>query len=223
LPARLPANPREPLDIQSVRKRIARRVDDTKPPKDYQDGGDKRLGAELKLKAMKRIEAKYFLREWMISKIEDSRYYKESLESMHPKFRYYTKANKLKAYEAMTYAHPKLRVGTAWKRNAKYTVPNYPTSTRIMKPMEQKFLSAAMRRIQEDVAQKPFHRHGESSIVGSKNGEIVEFKHEPQGSVGFPGGLGGRSVTKGAGAFPEVRSRDPQNSLGRTLRRAPCN
>jgi hypothetical protein len=44
------------------------------------------------------------------------------------------------------------------------------------------------------VEKKPFHIHGESGAVGDKHGNIVEFRHNPQGSVNLPSEKGDKYV-----------------------------
>jgi hypothetical protein len=109
--------------------------------------------------------------------------YRECLESAHPKHERYNTEQKIKAYNDLISSHPRLRALTAKARNELYTVPNYPTSSRFMEPYEQKFLSEAMQLIQDDVAKRPFHMHGESGAIGNKNGEISEFKHNPKRNI----------------------------------------
>jgi hypothetical protein len=85
----------------------------------------------------------------------------------------------------MAYAHPKLMAEIAKKRNDLYSVPNYPTSRRDMKPKQQRFLTEAMYRFQEDVLRNSFHMHGELGAVGDKHGKLVYFTHSPKDSVTF--------------------------------------
>lgn len=52
-----------------------------------------------------------------------------------------------------------------------------------MQPSEQKFLSKAMQLIKEDVENKPFHMHGEMSIVADRKGNVMAFTYNPKDSV----------------------------------------
>lgn len=179
----LPSQPRQPTEIKPNRKPITPPVPDRRSPTDFQYGLGTRAGAGFKQDAMERILAEHFMKDSLASIIESSPYYMECLKSMHPKVEHYTPEKKAKAYRNLAMAHPRLRAEVARKRNAMYSVPNYATSSRLMKPMEQKFLSSAMRHIQRDVVRKPFHMHGESCVTGDRNGKVVQFMHNAGDSV----------------------------------------
>jgi hypothetical protein len=132
---------------------------------------------------MKRIQGKYFLDGWLAPEIEGSPYYMECLESMHPKIRKYSEDQKSKAYNGMAFAHPRLSAEIAKKRNELYTIPNYPTSNRLMEPDEQKFLSQAMQLFKEGVDKKPLLMHGEWGAIGDRQGEVVHLDHNPAESI----------------------------------------
>ena len=188
LPTHLPSHPRQSTEVKPVREPITRPAPDLEPPFDFQtvdiQGDSKKLRcAALKAVGLEFALKNHFMKKWLLPRINSDPHLMECLTSMHPKLKHYTLKNKLKAYSDLASTHPALRAEIAAKRNALYKIPSYATSTRLMKPMEQKFLSAAMRSIREDVAEKPFHRHGESGVTGNRNGEVVKFTHNPHGSV----------------------------------------
>jgi hypothetical protein len=182
-PAHLPSHPFEPATVQPVRKPVTRPQPDTRPPEDFREGGSKREGAELKQQFMGLVEEKHFLRDWLVPAVKGNRDYLECLESMHPKFRSYDWKQVSKALYALALTHPGLIAEIAKKRNELYSIPNVPTSSRLMKPHEQRFLAEAMRLIQEDVRKKPFHMHGEAGVIGDRNGDVVHFDHSPKESI----------------------------------------
>jgi hypothetical protein len=75
--------------------------------------------------------------------------------------------------------HPKFRAEFAKARNEEGAIPNRATAFRMMDPYEQKFLTLAFREVDADVRKNPFHIHGESSIVGDKEGNLTWMKHYP--------------------------------------------
>jgi hypothetical protein len=182
-PARLPSHPLQRTEARHERTSITRPKPDARPPEDFREGGGKRQGAEVKYEFMKLVEENHFLRDWLAPKIEGNPEYMQCLESAHPRIRSYSPEQKEKAYYDFAFSHPALSAKIAKKRNELYAVPNYPTSRRCMKPAEQKFLTEAMRLIREDAENKPFHMHGEWGVVGDRSGAIVEFTHNPMGSV----------------------------------------
>jgi hypothetical protein len=82
--------------------------------------------------------------------------------------------------------------GLAQSRNEVSRLPNGPTAARKMAPDEQRFLTDAFRRIQEDIREKPFHIHGETGVVGNKEGGITYFGYNPGGTVSTPTRKGDR-------------------------------
>jgi hypothetical protein len=187
LPARLASHPFEPAEVKPTRKPISRPEPDLKRAPETFDfrlhAGGRRQGAELKKAYLDGIVEKYPLGDSLRREIEGSRHYLQLIHSMHPKFRYYGPEQKIKAYQNLAATHPGLLAKHAKMRNKWHGIPNYPTSSRLMEAVEQKFLSNAMRLIQEDVEKKPFHRHGESGAVGDANGAIEFFTHNPRGAV----------------------------------------
>ncbi|HLP40504.1 MAG TPA: hypothetical protein VK465_03265 [Fibrobacteria bacterium] len=91
------------------------------------------------------------------------------------------------AYNAIG-RHPKFMAMVLEVQNKKYSIPTGATATRTMTPGEQTFLTNAFQKIDEDVRNKPFHIHGESSISGNNNGEITFFHHDPRLSTDAPNG-----------------------------------
>jgi hypothetical protein len=176
--------------VKTVRKPIARPSPDAKPPKDFREAGGRRKGAEAKQEYMEMLADEPVVPGGLRARVEGSPYYMDFLKSIHPKIEFYKRKKQLEAYNRLAYAHPRLRAELAKVRNELYAIPNYPTSSRVMKPEEQKFLAAAMQRIHEDVEEKPFHMHGELGAVGTKSGEITEFEHNPGGTVALEVGEG---------------------------------
>jgi hypothetical protein len=183
LPPHLPSHPLPTPEVQAERKPITRPKPDTRPPMHFRHAGGKREAAELKQKTIREFEANHFTKDWLVPKIEGSPYYLDFLESIHPRIASYNPKQMSKAYQDLANTHPRLLWETAKKRNGIYGIPSYPTSSRMMKPNEQKFLSRAMQFIREDVEKKPFHRHGESGAVGDRSGQVRLFKHEPGEAV----------------------------------------
>jgi hypothetical protein len=183
LPPHLPSNPFQPAEVKAARKPITRPKPDARPPLDFRHAGGTLAAAELKQKTMSEIEENHYLGDWLVPKIEGSDYYKDFLESIHPRIAFYSEERMSDAYNALAHSHPRLTAEIAKKRNRLYGIPNYPTSSRMMKPAEQRFLSNAMRLMQEDIAKKPFHMHGESGAVGGRNGNITQYKFEPRDAV----------------------------------------
>jgi hypothetical protein len=190
VPARLASNPRERAEVKAERKPITRPEPDIRVPPEVFDfrvhAGGRRLGAEFKKVFLEAIVESYPIGDSLVREIQGSRHCMQLIHSVHPKFRYYSPEQKIKAYEKLAFTHPGLLAKLAKMRNESHAIPNYPTSSRLMEADEQKFLTKAMQRIHEDVEKKPFHMHGESGAVGNQDGEIVFFGHNPCGSVGFP-------------------------------------
>jgi hypothetical protein len=183
LPRHLPSPPLQTTEVKAVRKPITRPMPDTRLPLDFRQAGGKREAAELKLNTLGKIENDPFLGGWLMRKIDRDPQYQDLLRSMHPRIASYTPAQKSKAYDDLANIHPRLIADTAGGRNRLYGLPNYPTSSRMMKPAEQEFLTQAMLVIKDEVEEHPFHIHGESGVVGNKNGDITDFMHNSSGSV----------------------------------------
>jgi hypothetical protein len=187
LPAHLPSHPLEPAEVKADRKPITRPEPDMGRPPEVFDfqllAGGKRAGAELKKAFLDGVRERHPLGEWLVPEIGSSRHYMSLIGSLHPKFDSYSLERKTKAFNDLAGAHPKLIAEQAKWRNKMYGIPNYPTSSRMMEPQEQKFLSQAMHLIQEDVEKKPFHIHGESGAVGDLSGRIRQFNHNPKDTV----------------------------------------
>jgi hypothetical protein len=107
----------------------------------------------------------------------------DCIKSMHPKFESYSRERKYKAYDDLAASHPALLAEQGKWRNKAHLVPNYPTSSRLMEPEEQKFLTDAMQLLKEDMEERPFRIHGESGAVGNRDGEVREFRHSPKDAV----------------------------------------
>ncbi|HLP42111.1 MAG TPA: hypothetical protein VK465_11430 [Fibrobacteria bacterium] len=120
---------------------------------------------------------------WRI--VEQDPNYANFLRQIHPKYEKYTDDRKYVALNNLAGSHPRLVAEIAQNSNSMRAVSTYPTSSQWMDPVEQKFLSKAMQRIQQDIEAKPFHRHGESGVTGNKKGEITWFGHKPGGSIGI--------------------------------------
>jgi hypothetical protein len=187
LPARLPSDPLRPAEVKADRKPITRLGPDRRYTRESYDfrrqAGGRRAGAELKKEYMDDVKEMYPTDEWIRSEISWNPDHMDLIKSVHPKFGSYSHEQKMKAFYNLVRSHPGLLAGLAKRRTQTYGVPNYPTSSRLMEPDEQQFLTRSMKLIQEDVERKPFHIHGESGAVGDKNGEIQEFTHNPKGSV----------------------------------------
>jgi hypothetical protein len=183
LPPPLLSNPLQTSDVNAKRKPITLPKQDVRPPMDFRGVGGKREAVEFKQSTMSDIIENHYIREWLPKKIESSPSYMNFLESIHPRIASYNPDQLEKAYDALANTHPRLIVDMAKKRNRLYGISNYPTTSRPMKFIEQKFLSQAMLRMREDVEKKPFHIHGESGAVGDKQGNIREFTHEPGEAV----------------------------------------
>jgi hypothetical protein len=191
LPAHLPSHPREATEVKADRKPITRPEPDLRYTREsfnfrLEAGGSRRGGAKLKQEFMEGVEKLYSPVRWMKEEISWNRDHMDLIHSVHPKFHCYSRKKQLKAFIDLANTHPQVLAELAKWRNREYGVPNYPTSSRLMKPDEQKFLSQAMQLIQENVARNPFHIHGESGVVGDKHGENLRFTHNPKDEVTLP-------------------------------------
>jgi hypothetical protein len=70
----------------------------------------------------------------------------------------------------------------AQARNEIGALPNGATGTRMMREDEQKFLTEAFQGLRDGFKDKPFHIHGETALVGGKDGKIVESNYSPEGN-----------------------------------------
>jgi hypothetical protein len=104
--------------------------------------------------------------------------FKQIIKEKHPDFDQYSPQGKAKALGLLE-NHPAWWAEKAKARNENLSVPNGPTATRKMTKGEQTFLTNAFQRLNEDIASKPFHMHGETAITGNKKGEITQFNHTP--------------------------------------------
>jgi hypothetical protein len=194
LPAHLPSHPLQPAEVKADRKPITRPEPDLRYTRESFDfrrqAGGRTAGAKLKKEFMDGVKELYPTDLWMISEITWNPDHMDLIHSVHPKYASYGHEQKIKALFDLAHTHPKLLAGMAKRRNQTYGVPNHPTSSRMMEPSEQKFLTEAMRRIREDAEKKPFHIHGESGAVGDKNGKVVRFAHNPKDSVALSIGKG---------------------------------
>jgi hypothetical protein len=153
---------------------------------DFRDAGGKDERALAKQKFLEEIAGNSSIDEWMAATFAADPQYRELLESMHPRIQAYSSDKQDKAYDAVTGSHPKFTADLASAFNQWTTIPNHATSIRKMEPFEQLFLTNAMRRIREDVANRPFHIHGESGVLGDENGNVTWFGHSPEGKIGIP-------------------------------------
>jgi hypothetical protein len=180
---RLPSHPREAAEVKPVRKPISRPYPDKARSQDFQEAGGKSERAKAKFAFQKKIQESCSTWIWLLTIIKGNAEFRQLLESAHPRIHLYNSEQKRNAFFALVHSHPKLLAEMAKSRNQLYAVPNYATSSRLMKPKEQKFLTQAMQAIRKDVEKKPFHRHGESGAVGNQNGELTWFGHHPGGAI----------------------------------------
>jgi hypothetical protein len=187
LPSRLPSNSAQRTEAELDRTPITRPIPDTEPPTDirpYAPDGT-RQAAEIKERFVKALDMSY-MEEGLWEKVETTPHYFDFLKSAHPNYMSYTPEQRVAAIENMAFSHPMLSAEMAHVRNVHNTVPNSPTASRTMRPDEQKFLTVAFQRIQEDVRNKPFHIHGESAVIANRDGEITYFGHNPAGAMATP-------------------------------------
>jgi hypothetical protein len=182
LPARLPSDPVQRTEVETVRHPITRAMPDTKPPVHFHQatqGPDEweiiKEGAEKKMRAMEEDTWKYAAFERKISRDPEAM---EILKSRHPDYERYTSAEKVEVIGELV-DHPRLRAELAQARNEVGSVPNGATGTRTMRPDEQKFLTEAFRRLHASFQDKPFRIHGETAVVGNSRGEITQFNYTP--------------------------------------------
>jgi hypothetical protein len=180
---RLASHPFEPAEVKTVRNSISRPYPDARRPKVFRSAGGKLARAEAKGPYLDKIHKKFPLGGWLESTIQGDPENVQLLESMHPGIRRYTKEQEWEKYNKLVQSHPKLLAEMAKKRNELHAVPNYASSSRFMKPKEQKFLTQAMQAIQKDVEENPFHMHGESGVSGNRAGKVTWFGHSPERSI----------------------------------------
>lgn len=124
----------------------------------------------------------------MLSHPEDilkNKEYMDMLKDEHPNFRNYSlQGIEDNAYDVLK-KHPKFQAELARSRNELYSIPSAPTGSRIMKPGEQRFLTAAFKRMGEEFGKHPMRIHGETAITGNKQGGISEPTYNPRGNVTF--------------------------------------
>jgi hypothetical protein len=214
LPAVLPSHEAPPTEVKPARKPITRAQADAHPPQDFALPPDKgkslkicgiplpiRKGkAELERLDEERIKQGAIKKGWdILEKSDDTGYavdfrtdpeYMDVIRAYHPGFDAYSEPQKSDAASKMLLNHPRFLAGMAQCRNELSRIPNGPTATRKMEPEEQKFLTHAFRRIQEDIGGKPFHIHGELGVTGNREAEITGFDHNPAGSLTMPGNEG---------------------------------
>jgi hypothetical protein len=88
-----------------------------------------------------------------------------------------------KAMDKALKGHPKYLAEQLYHLNAINNAPTAATATRTMTEVEHKFLAGALHMVSEDVHDREFHIHGESSVIGNEKGELTHFHHEPRGGV----------------------------------------
>jgi hypothetical protein len=186
LPARLPSNPSAPVEVRTVRKSITRPLPDTKPPKQFRAAGGMQERINAKIAYINEVLEKDPKLSWAVSAIHSNTQCRGTLDYAHPRFRQYSRENQIKAVDAFCDSDPQLLVERAKRRNERHGIPNYATSSRVMKPLEQKFLASAMQCIRKDAESKPFHIHGESGAVGDAFGNLIWSGYNPKGSILFP-------------------------------------
>ena len=111
--------------------------------------------------------------------------YMDILKEKHPDFKNYSPEDKDYYGHEVLKKHPKYQAELAKSRNELYSIPSGPTGERMMKPGEQRFLTAALKRIGEEFKHKPLRIHGETAITGTKKGRISEPVYYPTGGATF--------------------------------------
>jgi hypothetical protein len=104
--------------------------------------------------------------------------YMDIILSRHPGYGSYTPAQKDRAL-AVLFRHPRFLAEMARIRNEVNAIPSRATAVRTMDPGEQKFLTQAFGRLREEFAKHPFRIHGETAIVGNKQGAINQLNYSP--------------------------------------------
>jgi hypothetical protein len=183
---RLPSHPLQPAEVKTAREPISRPGPDTRTPMEFRDAGGKDKRAEAKFAYMGKGQEQSGMWELFESATERTSEYMQLVESIHPKIRRYNVHDAADAHQATLQSHPRFLAGMAKLRNEENAIPNYPTSTRLMDPQEQRFLTRAMQRIREEAEKKPFHIHGESGVVGNAHGDITWFGHVFANSIEVP-------------------------------------
>jgi hypothetical protein len=207
LPGRLPSHPAPHTEVKPERKPITRARPDTHPPQDFARPPVHTKFWGIPLRMMKgkaeleRLEEESIMQgaikkeSALMNKFDDTGYtvdyqadpeYMDVIRAYHPKFDTYSEPYKSNEAFKILMKNPRYRAGMAQCRNEVSRIPNGPTSTRKMEPEEQKFLTRAFRRIQEDIREKPFHIHGESGVLGNWDAEITWFDHNPANNIAYP-------------------------------------
>lgn len=183
-PARLPSNVPERTQVDPARSPITRATPDAKPPKDFGRLFGMRLpfrtnaGGNQKSLALGRDAITI---EDLEPELRRNPELMDIIKERHPNFDAYgtnAKASTLK----LLGNHPGYAVALTKMQNERLRMPTGPTATRKMKPGEQKFLTNAFRKLNEDIREHPFHMHGETAITGTKDGRITQFNHSPGGT-----------------------------------------
>ena len=182
LPAHLPSNPLQRTEVKPKRKPISPPIPDTVPPKTFQNNGCLLEGSTRKIAALKRDKFGHYSQ--FQSLIENDKEYMDVLKSRHPNFEHYSMAEKDAAFPLLM-NHPGFLAEYALIRNKMTSIPSGATSSRMMQPEEQKFLTNAFKRIREDLRKErsEFHMHGETILVGNKNGDVTRSEYSPAGEV----------------------------------------
>jgi hypothetical protein len=201
LPAHLPSNPAPRAEAKPERKPITRAQPDAHPPENFSGppvrvpklfGVPLRTEPEVKQANEERIMEGAARKAHALRDITDSKgyvvdlreypEYRDVVLAYHPRFAEYSPEKQANAIK-MLINNPRYLAEMAQSRNEVSRLPNGPTATRKMEPEEQKFLTNGIRRIQEDIREKPFHIHGESAVIGNKEGEVTSFGHNPAGLI----------------------------------------
>ena len=175
LPARLPSDPPRRTEVKPIRHPITRPTPDAKPPVNFHAEEGVREGSLKKTQALENRTDTY---EHFAAIVEGDREFMEIIESRHPNYARYPSDRKFAAMKAVE-GHPRFIAEVVKLRNEIHSIPSAATSTRMMKPDEQRFLTHAFRELKAEFQKKRRqHRiHGETALVEDKKGWITEFNY----------------------------------------------
>jgi hypothetical protein len=174
--ASLPSRPPERAEVRPERKPITRARPDANPPAHFRSGGDPLWSSRRKIDF---ILGNAFDYAYFMHKIQVNPEYLDVIKSRHPHFESYSPEGKAETFPLLD-RHPRFLAEMAKDRNERISIPNGPTASRTMTPGEQEFLTHAFRELQEDYRSNPFHIHGETAVVGNKQGEVIQFNYSPE-------------------------------------------
>jgi hypothetical protein len=200
LPARLPSHPFEPAEVKPARPPISRPLPDTKPPVSFLKPQGTETRESLFEKKSRRIfnipipfTQRMSKRTWdacveksnamsanssklfeHLEYMPENKEYVDILKERHPDIASYSPQEIKKHSYNLLNKHPKFEAETAKSLNELYSIPSRATGSRMMKPGEQRFLTAAFKRLGEEFKNNPLRIHGEMGISGTKKGRISE-------------------------------------------------